>query len=79
MAVLNVLTGVFAFQAFTQTMIREATSFADEIANSIALRSENVRFSDLLETGKAGLNEIENRLYEAEKQESMMNPNPKHC
>lgn len=75
-AVLNVLTGAFAFQAFTQTMIREATSFADEIADSIALRSKNVRFFDLLETGKAGLNEIENRLYEAEKQESMMNPNP---
>jgi len=75
-AVLNVLTGAFAFQAFTQTMIREATSFADEIANSIALRSENVRFFDLLETGKEGLYEIENRLYEAEKQESMMNPNP---
>ena len=49
--IIIVMNGIFAFQAFTKTMINEATLFVDEIAESIALRSENVNYSDLLDAG----------------------------
>ncbi len=65
--IISVMTGIFAFQAFTKTMINEATVFVDEIADSIAIRSENVDYSELMKVGVQGVIEIEQKIYEANK------------
>ena len=74
--IIIVMNGIFAFQAFTKTMINEATLFVDEIAESIALRSENVNYSDLLDAGSQGLIDIEQRIYQLNKRDSLLPPDP---
>ncbi len=58
-SLLVVIICFFAFQVFTQTMIREAVKFTEEIAESASMGAATCNYQELLELGQDGLAEVD--------------------